>query len=333
MNWKILISVLLIFLVVLGAGCVAPDTGNNMGNGSGNGDNDGKNGGEYKIEPPTGDGVFLYTDKSKYEEGEIVKVTILNNSEEAIFYVACGPPTIFSYWVHNGKAIKQSIAIHSVLACANGETIEAGKSETYEWNLGTAEITPSFYKMGFSYSKNAEPPYEMAEIFSDEFEVMGEHKMPKIMDKNPPLEEGVHVYTDYEIYEEGQIVKITFENNTDESIYYYRECIDNFNPYFRENGEFKMLALAQAYCGAIPVLTELKPYEKVEFEWNQQAVHYEGRYEDSFIEGEYDRIAGIYKIGKDYLTKDDVDVTQNDRIMKKEGAELKTAFSEEFELI
>ena len=145
----------------------------------------------------------------------------------------------------------------------------------------------------------------------------------------------VSIWVDKESYNQDETVKITVQNSSDETIYYFSGCIDEITPYifyeefskkypspYFDPGQFIPRTLYGAYCDAEPSLVPLNSGQALFFVWTQKAVH---PYIDdqNIISSDIMRFPGLYKIGIDYL-----DTPNYEQHNQKQ-----TVFSQEFELL
>ena len=254
---------------------------------------------EGEVQPPTEEGVFIYTDKTEYVEGKTVKITVINNLDKPIYYLhGC----VDEFWINMQDPMPEGYALAPRTYCAGIPTFaELGPNEnkTYEWNQEQEVEWGSYkqrsskriggtYKVSFRYfeqPKNENP----VKIYSEEFELVG-------TEEDEPFygPQEVVVSTDQKEYEYGKRIKITVYNRLPEIIYYLSGCVDVYKVYVRDGKDYDPVEFGYYHCTGPSEFLPLAPGESLSFEWTQMQ-------KPKGAEN-YEREAGTYRVGFAYVT-------------------------------
>ncbi|RLG20225.1 hypothetical protein DRN67_00525 [Candidatus Micrarchaeota archaeon] len=297
--------------------------------------------------------VYVEVDKQEYGENEVVRITVSNRGDEAVYYLkGCGASYNLQYESEAGIVEKYVDGFQCPVDHVYEFTaIRPGESTNFEWDQNAYHtvpyytyygIMPGTYKIKFTYKAGEEFEgktltldnfedvvefYSMSvaggEAFSDEFEITTPATEPQV---EPPNEKGVLVYTDKSEYGEGETVRITVMNNLnrEEPVYYLYGCIDLYGVYKLEGEGFEARSLGHIYCLANPTIESLEYGEQIVLEWNQKI---EVEVEESSFGPYYDyvREPGIYKIGFRFYSDQNA---QNEEWAYSEEIELVESISE-----
>ena len=132
-----------------------------------------------KMFPPFENQVIITTDKTEYEQGETIKITVRNNLDKSIWWIPdkCTeePLDLFKYNKGNWEQIHFSINV--LCKHISSEIAELKSTDSFEFLYGyywKRFFTPGRYKIRFEYSINKPRNTELEEktsIYSNEFTI------------------------------------------------------------------------------------------------------------------------------------------------------------------
>ena len=216
--------------------------------------------------------VTITTDKTEYEQGETVKITVKNNLDNSIWYLnghsGCSDKNK-SYTIYrlvNGTWKNVSPPVKCIQIIGAGlpiyKELTPSASTEFIWDQkiwsavnGTIQAPDGEYRISVKYKESREAE-ELKEVYPNEF---------MIKEK-----EEVTITTDKTEYERGETVKITIRNDLDEKIILTVGCSGFFFKIqkFSEN-EWKRLTTSCGVCER-ELSDVIDLHTSKVYDWNQQ---------------------------------------------------------------